>query len=174
LTVIHQASERRWVWLAAGLLAGLCVSYFWPHEPALATTNDRSAKFGLATCMVQPAFGGAGELEGIFVLDYLTGRLTGAVLDPKALKFSHLYFRNVAADFQVNPKGGDAQYAMVCGRNPMISGGGATIAPCVVYVAELKSGKVAAYLFPYNDSNRGVGPVQMQPSDVFPFREASK
>jgi hypothetical protein len=169
--VIHRVSEQRWVWLAAGLLGGACISYFWPHEPALAVTNDRADKFGLATCMVQPSFAGAGELEGIFVLDYLTGRLVGSVLSPKDGKFNHAYFRNVAADFAVNPKDKPA-YAMVAGRNQIVSRGGVTLSTGVMYVGELKSGKIAAYAFPYNDSIPA-GPIPMEPIAYFPFREAA-
>ncbi len=169
--MVHQVSEQRWVWLVAGLVGGLCVSYFWPHEPAHATTNDRSAKFGIMTCPVQPGLAGVSpELEGVFVLDYLTGRLSGAVLSPKNGKFMHAYYRNVAADFQVNPNT-EAVYAMVAGRNQMLAKGGVPLATGVVYVAELSSGKVGAYAFPYAESRGPVAPIQMEPADVFSFRQ---
>jgi hypothetical protein len=168
-----QQGAQRWVWLTAGLVGGLCVSYFWPHEPAMAETADRAAKFGLMTCPVQPGVAGiAPELEGVFVLDYLTGRLQGAVLSPKNGKFTHFYFRNVAADFQVNPNT-DASYAMVAGRN-QLQANKVPLATSVIYVAELASGKVAGYVFPYAEARGVVPPIQMEVADIFPFRQEAK
>ncbi|MCC7420021.1 MAG: hypothetical protein IT428_07070 [Planctomycetaceae bacterium] len=168
-----QQGSQRWVWLTAGLVGGLCLSYFWPHEPAMAETADRAAKFGLMTCPVQPGVAGiAPELEAVFVLDYLTGRLQGAVLNPKVAKFTHAYYRNVAADFNVNPNT-DASYAMVAGRN-QLQAAKVPLSTSVIYVGELASGKVAAYVFPYAEARGVVPPIQLEVADYFSFRQEAK
>lgn len=172
--MVQQTSQQRGVWIAAGLLGGLCISYFWPHEPVMSATSDRAAKFGMLTVPVQPSIAGiSGELEGVFVLDYLTGRLTGAILDAKSGKFAYGYFRNVAADFNVNPNV-DATYAMVAGGNQLQAKGGVPLASGVIYVGELSSGKIIGYSFPYAATRSAVGPIQMQPVDGFPFRQEAK
>ncbi len=163
-------TDKRFVWMAAGLMLGLCIAYVWPHEPALATATDRSSKFGLATCPISPGFAGSGELEGLFVLDYLTGRLSGAVLNPKFGKFTNFYFRSVAADFQVDPKA-EPVYAMLAGRTQLVSKTRASMAIGVIYVGELTTGRIVAYGFPYNDTNKPLDPIEMAPLDTFPFRE---
>jgi hypothetical protein len=163
-------SEQRMVWLAAGLVGGLCVSYFWPHEPAMSAASDRNSKFGMATCAVTSGLGVAGELEGIFVLDYYTGRLTGATLDPKSGKFMSGYFRAVAADFQVDPKA-EPNYAMVTGKAPLNAKGRTPMASGVIYVGELSSGKILAYGFPFAVANRPTEPLPLDLLDGYTFRE---
>lgn len=154
-------------WLVAGLAGGLCIASLWPGEPAQAVATDRSSKFALATSEVSFA----GTSEAVFALDFLTGRLTGGILNNRSGKFTHAYYRNVAADFQLDPKI-DPTYAIVTGRCQLPGSRGVTPAQGVVYVAELTSGKVAAYVFPYKESNRPLPPAEMTPTDFFTFREA--
>jgi len=179
--VFHQKNNHVLL-LCSGLLMGLCVSYFWPHEPALGITVDRDSKFAMATVPVTAGIGGgvAGlpgpsslPLEGVFVLDFLTGRLQGAVLNNKMSKFTHAYFRNVAADFQVDPKA-EPHYAFLGGTAALLAKRGIKPASGVIYIGELTSGKVIAYAFPYQESNRIMRPVEMTPIDFFQFREAVK
>ena len=153
-------------WLTTGLLAGLCISYFWPHEPVAAASNDRDAKFGIMTTPVGI------NVEGVFVLDYLTGRLTGAVLDTNTGKFNQTYFRSVAADFRVDPKA-KPHYAFVGGRAPLSGRGRVSPAISVIYVAELSSGLVRAYGINYKISRLKSRVQAFVPLDVFPFREAT-
>jgi hypothetical protein len=156
----------------AGVAAGLAVSWFWPQEPMHAGTSDRDDKFAMLTVPVKDVtFGGVRDhLEGVFVLDFLTGQLKGAVVG-KAGKFSHFYYRNLAADFQVDPSA-TPHYSIVQGNAQLPSQGRLTMATGVIYVGELTSGKVAAYGFAYNDTARPVGPLPLAPLDTFAFREA--
>jgi hypothetical protein len=164
--------DQRIVWLGAGLVAGLCLSTFWPHEPAMSAASDRNSKFGMATCAVTSGLGVAGELEGIFVLDYYTGRLTGAVLDPKSGKFMSAYFRSVAADFNVDAKA-EPNYAMVTGKAPLNAKGRTPMSSGVIYVGELTSGRVNVYGFPFAVGNSPAGPIPLDPLDSYGFREKS-
>ena len=138
-----------------------------------AGTADRAEKFAMLTVPVKDVqFAGVRDhLEGVFVLDFLTGQLKGAVLG-KTGRFTHAYFRNIAADFQVDPAA-TPHYAIVQGNAQLPSQGRATMATGVIYVAELTSGRVAAYGFVYNDTNRPVGPIALARLDNFAFREAA-
>ena len=161
-----QLTNNRFGLLIVGAVFGAAITTIWPHEPLHATT-DRDSKFAISTCNVSPT------VEGIFVLDFLTGQLTGGVISPQAGKFQYAYQRNVAADFGVNPSA-EPHYAIVCAGARLPNGrGGVSLGQGIVYVAELSSGRVVAYSFPYRDNNRSGGIAQLIPLDNFQFREAS-
>lgn len=165
-------ARNRYLWLVAGVAVGLAVSWFWPQEPMHAGTSDRDDKFGMLAIPVKDLqlAGVRDHLEGVFVLDFLTGQIKGAVLGRNG-KFSHFYFRNIAADFQIDPTA-TPHFAFVQGTAQLPSTGRATMATGVIYIGELTSGKVAAYGFPYNDTAKPVGPFPLAPLDTFSFREA--
>jgi hypothetical protein len=154
-------------WLALGVVAGLGISYLMPHEPALAQT-DRDDKF--AMCVAATGLGGA---DAIFVLDFLTGRLQGAALNPQSGAFTQLYFRNVAADFRVDPNV-PARYAILSGLGNLPSQRGITPAASVIYVGELNSGRVLCYSFSFRVTQRPTPPTTLGLIGGFPFREAAR
>ena len=82
------------VWLTAGLVAGISIASIWPHEPLSAATADRNEKFGLITAAVNS------EAEAVFVIDYLTGRLSGALLNRtrQGTAFVNFYYRNLMVE----------------------------------------------------------------------------
>jgi hypothetical protein len=165
-----KSNERRLVWMAMGLMAGLCLAYFWPHEMAHAVATDRDERF--AMCTVDVGFGNA---EGIFVLDFLTGRLQGAMLNQQTSTFTNFWARNIAADFQVEADAASkAKYVFVPGRADLTNKSGATTAAGVLYIGELTSGKVGCYRFTFKTS-RQVMPLQpLEPFAYFPFREETR
>ena len=156
--------KQRTVWLVVGLLTGLGIAYLWPHEPAYAAT-DRTPQYAMCTCPV-----GAG-LDSIFVLNFLTGRLEGRVLNPILNQITHSYFRNVGNDFNLaqtpNP-----QFTIVAGEMPLNSVGGISMAQGVIYVAEIKTGQVVCYGFAYAQVNQPVPPFEMIVVDRFQFQES--
>ena len=156
--------DCRWFWTSIGLVAGLAISFVWPHEHAAAGVGDRNDKFAMVTAQ----FDVTDFVEGVFVLDFLTGQLRGSIMDPRNGKFHVLYTRNIANDFQVNPNE-PATYAIVSGRTNLPAQGNFRPAASCLYVAELSSGKVACYSFPVNA--RG-GAAALTPIDFFQFREA--
>jgi hypothetical protein len=159
--------HQKIVWMLTGLVAGLGIAQFWPHEPVRAATADRDDKFGMTTCPVSFVDG----TEGVFVIDYLTGQLKGGMVNPRMGVFTNFYFRNLAADFNVDPKA-EPHYAMVAGaRGQNIGQAGRTLSAGTIYVAELTSGQVVAYTFPYVELRKVAPPVQMTPMDKFQFRE---
>jgi hypothetical protein len=155
-----------------GVMAGLALAWVWPHEP-VAATSDRDARFAMTTIPVKDVtIGGFRDnLDGVFVLDFLTGRLTGAVLNNKTGKFFHAYVKNVAADFNVDPTAGPASYAIVSGNTGLTSQRGVTFANGTIYIGEMNSGVVIAYGFPYVEANRPIPPIELFKVDFFQFRE---
>lgn len=153
-------------WLIAGLLVGLGIAAMWPHRPLTAATSDRNEKFGMCTVYV------AEGLEAVFVLDYLTGRLTGACLSRQGGPFVAFFEANVATDLQV--KSAKPQYAMVPGLATIRASAGAQPAASVIYVSELTSGKVGCYGIPFKLPNaKNPIPLKLAPIDFYTFREAA-
>ena len=113
-------------------------------------------------------------LEGVYVLDVLTGEINGACLNPRTRKFSIMWnYSNLMKDLGLaqvkNPK-----FVMVTGECDMPQGyGGVRYARSVIYVAELNSGAVGAYAVPFQGNNLAQRqPVvsSLVPMDSFKFR----
>lgn len=171
----HSGTDSRLVWLVAGLLGGLGVAYFWPHEPAYATTADRDANFAMITIPVGTSAAGITDpMDGVFILDFLTGQLKGAVLNRQTGRFASLYYRDLAKDFNVDPQA-KGRFAMASGYAQVAGQRGKTFASGVLYVAELDSGELAAYAFPWNEAPR-TAPItyELAPLDHFLWRQPTK
>lgn len=154
--------DGRAAWLAAGVIFGLGLAIYWPHEEAQATAVDRSNKIVMTSVST-----GDSTSDAVFVLDLVTGRLIGAGYTTQAGGFTQTWARNLAADFKV---GENAEYVMVPGRFVIQQQGGGDIpANGGVYVAELNTGVVHMYGFPYQESR----PQPTKPLVLiarFPFR----
>ena len=161
-------SDRRWLWMSVGLAAGLAIATVWPHEPAAASVADRNDKFAMVTAQTSTL----DLVEAVFVLDFLTGQLRGASLNNSTGTITLAYARNVAADFNVDPSS-PGNYAIVSGKTNLPSARGTNPAASSLYIAELNSGKVICYAFPYQTTNRPVpAALPLTPVATFPFREA--
>ena len=159
-------SNRRAVWFVLGTLAGLGLSAFWPVEHVHALATDRSDRFSVTTVTVGPT-----SPDAVFVLDFLTGRLTGALINQQSGVFTNFYFRNLAADFGV-PRDAKPRYAIMTGLGNMTSGSGLSTAQGIIYIGELNSGKLAAYRFPYRISRVPIlEPLPVELIAFFPFRD---
>lgn len=166
-------SNRRMVWLVAGLLAGLGATYFWPQEPAYANTADRDKSFALITVPVGMSAAGINDpLEGVFVLDFLTGKLQGAVLHRTAGQFAAFYERDLQKDFELK-RGADPRFAIASGYAGLAGQQNVTFASGIIYIAELNTGKLRAYAFPYREAN-GKQQFDMVFLDQLQWRQAVK
>lgn len=163
-----QRNNLKCVWLLTGLVAGISIASIWPHEPLSAATADRNEKFGLISAAVTV------DSEAVFVIDYLTGRLSGAMLQRtgRSTSFVNFYYRNLAEDFKVGASG-EPYYAVSTGFAEIPNSGGSQWGRSVIYVAELTSGKVGAYAIPFQITQRKLPPQPLTPIDSFPFREAT-
>lgn len=168
---------NRWIhhgptaWMAGaivGFVVGLNVAGLWPSVPLHATATQGLDKFAIATGLVDES------VEALYFLDFLTGDLRAAVINPKNGKFTAFFRRNIVNDFGVAGQG--ARYLIVTGLADMPRGrANFQFAKSIVYIAEANSAKVAAYTIPWNSSLHAAGKPQLgefQPLDVAEFRTA--
>lgn len=149
-----------------GLVVGLNIKGLWPNVPLHATATEGYESFSIATGPVDNG------VEGLYFLDYLTGDLRGAVIDPKSGKFNAFFSTKITGDFGSTAR--NAKYLMVTGVADMPRGrAGFQPAKSIVYIADATSGQVAAYLMPWNPSMASSGKPQQgtfQTLDIKQFR----
>ncbi len=155
------------VWPAVFLVLGLVLGNFWPQAPLHTTATDRADTYAIATGFLDQ------EVEAIYFLDFLTGDLTAAVLGRRPGTFGAVYRYNVLQDLQIDPTK-NPKFLMVTGLCDLPRGGGRVEASrAAVYVAEITTGKVAAYVVPWNRSAFNSGqPLAgaLQPMGIMPLR----
>lgn len=157
--------NSRWLWLACGLLVGLVAAYTWPMRTVTAATSDRNEKFGMCTVYVTDG------LEAVFVLDFLTGRLTGACLGKQGNGFVAYFVADVASDLGV--KAAKPSYAMTPGLATIRGTAQVQPAASVIYVSELTTGKVGCYAIPFRLPNtKQTTPIRLAALDMYQFRDA--
>ena len=151
-----------------GLIIGLNIEGLWPNVPLHAAATHGIDKFAIATGLVD------NTVEALYFLDFLTGDMRAAVINPKTGKFNAFFTRNIAADFQ--GAGRTSGYLMVTGAVNMPRGSNKfQYADSIVYVAEASTGQVAAYTVPWNSSLQAANGRQygeFVPLDVQQFRTA--
>jgi len=154
--------------VALGLILGLHIQGIWPRVPLHASATHGIDKFAIATGLVDNG------VEALYFLDFLTGDMRAAVINPKTGRFNSFYTRNIALDF--GGAGRNSGYLLVTGSADMPRGTAQfQFARSVVYVAEASTGVVAAYTIPWNSSLQAAGRTQygeFQLLDVKPFRTA--
>ena len=159
---------RSTMMFAAGVIVMGAGAYFWPQPEIKAGMANGNDKF----TMVSVPLSEVGEAEGIFVLNHLTGVITGGVLYNQTGKFGYRFLHNVAADFQTSAKTPEPKYAIVSGIMNLRDIGGVQPAYGVIYVGELSSGAVIAYAFA-RPNTRNVGTVMpLVKLDFFKFSES--
>lgn len=119
-----------------------------------AGTAARTKSMSMATGLID------GNVEGLFVLDHLTGNLQCWLLNTRTGQVGGIYRANAAADLQLAGKAGQPEYMMTTG-NFFFSGGNAgNNAPSqsICYVGDANSGNVVGYGVVYNPQaiNRGI------------------
>jgi hypothetical protein len=142
------STQYRWlVAVAIGLVGALALSGLWPHAPLYALATDRTETYGMATGPVDV------EVEAVYFLDFLTGDLKAIVLGQQPGTWTGFFRANVAADLQIDPQK-NPKFMMVTGMIALRRGGGSRLQPSnsVCYVAEITTGKVAAYAIAWSPS----------------------
>ena len=142
--------------LGLGILAGLMLVGAWPQTPLHATATDRVDSFAMASGFVDE------DVEAVYFLDFLTGDLNAVVMGKQSSHFTGYFKANVAADLGIdNAK--NPQYMMVTGNVDFRRAGTRMqFSRAAVYVADVTTGKVAAYAIPWSSalSQGGQGGVQ--------------
>lgn len=160
---------NRLIWLALGLVGGIAAACLWPQTPLHAVATDRIETFAMATGPVDE------EVEAVYFLDFLTGDLRAVVLGKQNNKFQAFFAGNVMQPMGLEPAK-KPKFLMVTGLADMRRGGtGLSVQPgrALVYVAEVTSGKVAAFAIPWSPSMRAPGQIITQklvPIDMTRFR----
>lgn len=140
----------------AAMLVGMGIAAGWALTPppslpkALAITSQADESFAVCTAPVDMANG----IEGIFVLDFATGDLTGGVLSAGSALFGTSYKRNVLVDLGFQPgQAKNPRFLLVAGQaelrpNPRL--GRRQFAGSVLYVTDCTTGATAAYAIPWS------------------------
>lgn len=122
-----------------------------------ADTAARGEKLSFATGIIDT------NLEGLFVLDHLTGTLQCWVVNPRSGGVAAIYQANVGTALS-SEKDGKADYVMATGTIDFSGlqsiGNNLRPANCVVYVGEGNSGKVVGYSLFFNRSAMLAGRAQ--------------
>ncbi len=135
-----------------------------PVVQAMTAVTDDT--FAVCTAMLAGGLGGG--TEGFFLLDFLTGDLSGGVLNAATSTFGVTYRHNVLADLGFQPgQAKDPRFLLVAGQADLRRGR-APLAPTVLYVTDCSSGTTVAYGIPYSAQKTGgpVGPLPLVPLDV--------
>ena len=151
-------ASRPSVVLAAGALAvGLLAGSLLPSTPPPAAARPLPQVQAVGS-LAADAFAACttpidATTEGFFILDFLTGDLTGGVLNPQAnaAKFTRVYSSNVLKDLSLVPgQVKEPKFLLLAGRMNFAGPGGNALAQSVLYVTDVATGVTAAYGIPWN------------------------
>lgn len=144
-----------WLMLVMGLVcgaaigAGVYAKLGTPRIELPATLLNATATHGGDTMAI--ATGPVADgVEGLFILDFITGELSCSVLNPRNGAIGGAYKVNVVGDLGVE-QGKQPKYVMVTGQASFrVQGGNVKPAESVVYVADTNTGRFVAYMLPWN------------------------
>jgi hypothetical protein len=138
----------RLLWLGLGLVLGAVgVALYFGHgtEEARAS-NDRFEDYILCTGAV--ANGPKSQTDGVWLLDYRSGKLMGTVIDKTAGKIVGWAEVDLVTEFGIPPRT-NCHFLMTAGQ--------ITAGQAALYVAETQSGKFGVYsMGPRTDNQPGV------------------
>jgi hypothetical protein len=145
--------------LAAGIFVGWNMASVRPLPPVFAVTSQADGAFAVCTTPLDIG------VEGFFILDFMTGDLSGGVLGPNA-KFAGGYKHNVLKDLDFKPgQAKNPRFLLVSGmtdgsrRRP-------GFAQSVLYVTDSDTGTTAAYAIPWNPQQAQSGAAFMADLDL--------
>ena len=175
--------------LGLGILLGIFLTGRWPATQVQAVATDRAENYAIATGWVDEG------VEAVYFLDFLTGTLRAAVPSNQSRDFRARFEANVLADLQkiiemqnANLAAANAQRArsglpplpplqvpqnprflMVTGNLDIRRGAAARTRPgaALVYVAEVNTGIVLAYVVPWNQSAHAANQPQSGPLELW-------
>lgn len=168
--MFHNLKYRRLGWLGVALLSGVVLGGLMPNTPLHAVATDHYKTFVVATGPVDD------DIEAIFFLDFPSGTLSAAVLSVDTGRFMAFYARNVLGDLGIDQTK-NPHYLMVTGaanlrQSAVLCQSGRT----VVYVAEVTTGRVAAYAVPWTPGMKSLRHPVKRPLkllDVTQFRNVA-
>jgi hypothetical protein len=150
----------RFLWLAAGLVLGVVLAGFYGGQPRIAfAANDRFEDYIMCTGAV--GITPRALTDGVWVLDYRSGRLLGTVVDRIQGKIVSWAELDLVSEFGIAPRQ-NVHFMMTTGN---IAHGQAAL-----YVAETTTGKFGVYTMgPRLDGLPGAA---IRRHDLASFRQA--
>jgi hypothetical protein len=148
--------------LGGAALAGVWGTHYFAREAALrfpeisisASATQGGETFAMCTGPIDE------NVEGVFVLDYLTGDLQCAVVSPRTGRFNGVFNTNVVNDLGVE-KSKKPKYLMVAGNYNGVKGTSPSKpALCLVYVLDENTGHFCAYGLPWKPEVANAGQPQ--------------
>jgi hypothetical protein len=150
----------RLLWLALGLVVGAGSVAFWMmSSKPVEAGNDRHEDYILCTGPVAALQ--RVPTDGVWMLDYRTGRLLGTVIDRTAGKLIGWAEVDLVTEFGIPPRQ-NVHFLMTTGQ--------VTNGQAALYVAETQSGKFGVYTMgPRRDGGVGIAIIR---HDLTTFRQA--
>jgi hypothetical protein len=151
----------RLLWLVVGMLLGAVgVGLYLNSARTVQAANDRFDDFILCTGAV--AVNPRAPTDGVWLLDYRSGKLLGTVIDRNLGKIIGWAELDLVSEFGIAPRQ-NVHFMMTTGN---ISQGQAAL-----YIAETATGKFGVYTMgPRPDGQAGV---MIRRHDMVPFRQAA-
>lgn len=136
---------------AAGVVVGgLARGRHAPPVFAATTASDES----FASCTTPIDDG----MEGLFLLDFETGDLTGGVLNRTTAKFATGYRHNVLKDLDFKAgKVKNPRFLLTTGLADFAGNAATNMARAVLYVTDVSTGVTVAYGIPWNGQQAAAG-----------------
>jgi hypothetical protein len=152
----------RLLWLTVGLVLGaIGMGIYLGQDRTAQAANDRFEDYILCTgpCAVAPR----APTDGVWLLDYRSGKLLGTVIDRSLGKIIGWAEVDLVQEFGIAPRQ-NVHFLMTTGN---IAQGQAAL-----YVAETSTGKLGVYTM--GPQANGQPGVQIRRHDLVPFRQAPK
>lgn len=135
---------------AAGVVAGMRLR---SPEPQRVFAATAAADDSFAACTAPVGDG----VEGVFLLDFETGDLTGGVLNRASAKFTTGYHHNVLKDLEFKAgKVKNPRFLLTTGI-AAFAGAGGRMTGSVLYVTDASTGVTVAYGIPWNAQQTAAG-----------------
>jgi hypothetical protein len=136
-----------------GVVVGTQVAQRTELPKAFAVTSLADEGFAVCTTPVDA------NAEGLFLLDFETGDLSGGVLSPLSSTFAAFYKYNVLNDLGFKPgQAKNPRFLLVAGEADLRRTR-VPLAPSVLYVTDSSTGVTAAYGIPWNPQQAANGPM---------------
>ncbi|MFM7845565.1 MAG: hypothetical protein ACKOBW_12235 [Planctomycetota bacterium] len=154
--------------IGAGMLVGAWATRVqtpaqlpFPSFPLPSQVNAAGSHGGLSFAMCTgPIYEG---IEGLFILDYLSGEIQCWVPNGRSGMLGGLYKHNVMVDLGVEAGSNNKpSFVMVTGAFSLRSGFAGNVRPaeCVLYVGDVNTGAWVAYMIPWDRTIANMGSMQ--------------
>ena len=161
----ESTGSRGWPWRAILAMAvGMVIGSWWRQVPPVQALTSL-ADDAFAVCTVPLGV----ETEGLFILDFETGDLSGAVLNQATSRFGVSYKRNVLKDLGFKPgQVKNPKFLLVSGAADLRQSA-VPLAQSVLYVTDSTTGTTVVYGIPWSGQQAQAGQpvvVDLVPLDI--------